>query len=91
MLCMGGPPTDPAVGATLRYFADRVKTFGTQRIGLTSPNRRVVPLTRDYQYAAAQFNKYAVASEPSQMQSGGLRRCPTSTMPAVSKTSWRCV
>ncbi len=62
MLCMGGPSTDSAVGATLRYFADRAKTFSTQRIGLTTPNRRVVPLTRDYQYAAAQFNKYAAAS-----------------------------
>ena len=29
---------DPVVGATLRYFADRVKAFTTQRIGLTSPN-----------------------------------------------------
>jgi hypothetical protein len=65
MLCMGGPSTDPAVGATLRYFAERVKTFSTQRIGLTTHNRRVVPLTRDYQYAAAQFSKYAVASEQS--------------------------
>jgi hypothetical protein len=62
MLCMGGPATDPVVGATLRYFAGRVKAFTTQRIGLTSPNRRVVPLTRDYQYAAAQFNDYAGAS-----------------------------
>ncbi|MGZ5395533.1 MAG: hypothetical protein ACXWEI_08700 [Mycobacterium sp.] len=65
MLCMGGPPTDAAVRATLRYFADQVKTFGTQRIGLTSADRRIVPLTRDYQYAAAQFNAYAAASEQS--------------------------
>jgi hypothetical protein len=63
MLCMGGPPTDPAVRATLRYFADQVKTFSTQRIGLTSVNRRIVPLTRDYQYAAAQLNDFAAASE----------------------------
>ncbi len=63
MLCMGGPPTDPAVRATLRYFADQVKTFGTERIGLTSADRRIVPLTRDYQYAAAQFNAYAAESE----------------------------
>jgi hypothetical protein len=65
MLCMGGPSTDPAVGATLRYFADRTKTFSTQRIGLTTPNRRAVPLTRDYQYVAAQFSKYAAAPEQS--------------------------
>ena len=48
-------PRIPPRAATLRYFAEQVKTFSTQRIGLTSPNRRVVPLTRDYQYAAAQF------------------------------------
>lgn len=56
MLCMGGAPADPAVRATLRYFAGQVQTFTTQRIGLTTADRRIVPLTRDYQYAAAQFN-----------------------------------
>ncbi|QRY52657.1 hypothetical protein [Mycolicibacterium septicum] len=55
MVCVGGPLTDPAVSATLQYFADRAGSFGTERIGLTSANRRVIPLTRDYQYAAAQF------------------------------------
>jgi hypothetical protein len=55
MLCVDGPATDPAQSAALRYFAEQVKTFSTQRIGLTSPNRRVVPLTRDYQYAAGKF------------------------------------
>ncbi|MCV7301798.1 hypothetical protein H7J93_19420 [Mycobacterium barrassiae] len=63
MLCMGGPPTDPAVRATLRYFAERVTGFTTQRIGLTTANRRIVPMTRDYQYAAEQFNGFAAASE----------------------------
>lgn len=56
MLCIGGAPTDPAVRTTLRYFAGQVQTFTTQRIGLTTADRRIVPLTRDYQYAAAQFN-----------------------------------
>ena len=56
MVCVGGAPTDPAVRATLRYFAEQVQTFTTQRIGLTTADRRIVPLTRDYQYAAAQFN-----------------------------------
>jgi hypothetical protein len=59
MVCIGGPQHSPGVAATLNYFADRITTFGTQRIGLTSANRRVVPLTRDYQYAAAQFADYA--------------------------------
>jgi hypothetical protein len=63
MLCLGGPVTEPAASATLRYFAERAKTFTTQRIGLTFQDRRVVPLTRDYQYAAARFNEYASASE----------------------------
>jgi hypothetical protein len=63
MLCMDGPPTDPAIRATLRYFAERVTGFTTQRIGLTSANRRIVPMTRDYQYAAAQFNDFAAASD----------------------------
>jgi hypothetical protein len=59
MLCVDAPVTDPTASAALRYFAEQVKTFDTQRIGLTSPNRRVVPLTRDYQYAAAQLSTYA--------------------------------
>jgi hypothetical protein len=59
MLCVGAPVTDPTAGAVLRYFADQVDHFGTQRIGLTSRNRRVVPLTRDYQYVKATFSDYA--------------------------------
>lgn len=55
MICAGGPATDPAVGETLRYFAEQVRGFGTERIGLTSANRRVIPLTRDHQYAAGRF------------------------------------
>lgn len=63
MVCVGGLPTDPAIAATLRYFGDRVGAFSTQRIGLTSADQRIVPLTRDYQYAAAKFNDYASGSE----------------------------
>jgi hypothetical protein len=59
MVCVGGAQNSPGVAATLKYFADRITTFGTQRIGLTSANRRIVPLTRDYQYAAARFADYA--------------------------------
>lgn len=55
MVCTGAPSTDPAVGAALQYFAEQVTAMGAERIGLTSANRRVIPLTRDYQYAAAQF------------------------------------
>lgn len=55
MVCVGGPSTDSAVSAALQYFADRAGSFGTERIGLSSANRRIIPLTRDYQYAAAEF------------------------------------
>ncbi|MCT7658501.1 hypothetical protein [Mycobacterium deserti] len=59
MLCVGDPVTDEATAEFLSYFAQQTRTFGTQRIGLTSQNRRVVPLTRDYQYAAERFNDAA--------------------------------
>jgi hypothetical protein len=63
MLCVGAPVSDRATSAFLTYFATKAKTFGTQRIGLTSPTRRVVPMTRDYQYAAGQFAAYASADQ----------------------------
>lgn len=55
MVCVGAPSADPAVAAVLQYFAEQAGTLGAERIGLTSVNRRIIPLTRDYQYAAAQF------------------------------------
>ncbi|MEH3143101.1 MAG: hypothetical protein PGN37_23665 [Mycobacterium kyogaense] len=61
MLCVGQPATDPATGQFLGYFARQTLTYGTQRIGLTSTDRRLVPLTRDYQYAAGRFGDYAEA------------------------------
>src|SRR5690349_7141005 len=64
MVCVGGPQDSPGVAATLNYFADRITNFGTQRIGLTSANRRVVPVTRDYLYAAAQFADSALQGSP---------------------------
>ena len=59
MVCVGAPVTDATVSKALQFFADSVREFRTERIGLTSANRRVIPLTRDYQYAAAQFIAYA--------------------------------
>lgn len=59
MVCAGAPSEDPAVNATLRYFASAAREFGTERIGLTSPDRRLIPITRDYQYAAGRFASYA--------------------------------
>lgn len=65
MLCVGAPVTDPTTGALLRHYAERADGYQTQRIGLTSVNSRVVPLTRDYQYAAGRFNDFAALSRTS--------------------------
>lgn len=59
MVCVGAPLTDPGAREALGFFAEAVPSFGAARIGLTSPNRRVVPMTRDHQYAAAQFADHA--------------------------------
>lgn len=65
MLCVGEPVAEPSTGQFLKYFAGQATTYGSQRIGLTSPTRRVVPMTRDYQYAAWRFGQYAsVAQQP---------------------------
>jgi hypothetical protein len=64
MLCVGQPVTDAATTELLDYFARQATTsYPTQRIALTSVNRRLVPLTRDHQYAAARFGEYAHARE----------------------------
>lgn len=62
MVCGGAAADDPAMSAALRDFAARIPTFDTQRIGLTVADRRVVPLTRDYQYAATRFADYERAA-----------------------------
>jgi hypothetical protein len=60
MVCIGQPVGDAATREVLDYFERNAATSPrTQRIGLTSINRRVVPLTRDHQYAAARFGEYA--------------------------------
>ena len=63
MLCVGQPVTDKTTGDFLTYFAGQARTYGTQRIGLTSPNRRVIPMTRDYQYVAGKLGDLAKASQ----------------------------
>ena len=63
MVCAGAPAGDPAMAAAMRFFAGHAGTSGTQRIGLTAPNRRVIPLTRDNQFASARFGEYAGAQE----------------------------
>lgn len=51
MLCVGQPVTDATSAGFLDYYAQQTASFTTQRIGLTSPTLRVVPMTRDYVYA----------------------------------------
>lgn len=63
MVCVGAPVTDAAVRTTLTFFAGAIGDFGTERIGLTSANRRIVPLTRDYQYAIETFSRYSDAAQ----------------------------
>jgi hypothetical protein len=81
MLCVGEPVTQQSTGEFLSYFAQQTTTFGTQRIGLTTPNRRVVPMTRDYQYAAGKFGDFAQAANA---QPGVSDRKAASFSPAVS-------
>lgn len=59
MLCVGEPVDAPNTGTFLSYFAQRAGTFGTERIGLTSANRRVIPLTRDHQFAVEKLGEAA--------------------------------
>lgn len=59
MACIGAPADDHAAIEAMRFFADRAGSLDTQRIGLTSSNRRVIPLTRDYQHARDVFSTYA--------------------------------
>jgi hypothetical protein len=62
VLCVGQPVTDAATAELLDYFARQAADLPqTDRIGLTSVNRRLVPLTRDHQYAATRFGEFARA------------------------------
>ncbi|OBG95617.1 hypothetical protein A5697_24015 [Mycobacterium sp. E3251] len=79
MLCVGQSVTDPATAELLDYFTRQAGTSPPrQRIGLTSVNRRLVPLTRDHQYAAARFGEYT----------GAHAAQPASFAPAVPYTDY---
>lgn len=86
MLCVGQPVTDGTTAAFLSHFAEQTRTSGTQRIGLTSPNRRVIPLTRDHSYAAEKLTDIAdVGSSPAEPElSRAQRSAAASFSPAVS-------
>jgi hypothetical protein len=81
MLCVGEPVTAEVTGQFLTHFADRARTFGTQRIGLTSSNRRVIPMTRDYQYVVGKLGDLA---QLSQEQPDDASVTAASFSPAVS-------
>ena len=53
-------------GEFLDYFARRATNDDpqAQRIGLTSLNRRVIPMTRDHQYVAAQARRLRRTAQP---------------------------
>ncbi|AQT80499.1 hypothetical protein B1R94_16325 [Mycolicibacterium litorale] len=59
MLCVGAGVTEGTTAQFLDYFARQATSYDAQRIGLTSANVRVVPLTRDYQFAAERLGDYA--------------------------------
>ena len=59
MICVGQPVTEASTAGLLNYYGHKIAGFDTQRIGLTSPTLRVVPLTRDHVYAAATFGEFA--------------------------------
>ncbi|KUI44216.1 hypothetical protein AU197_02980 [Mycobacterium sp. IS-1590] len=59
MLCVAEPVDDPSTSAFLSYFAQRTGAFGAQRVGLTSINRRIIPLTRDHQFAVEKLGEAA--------------------------------
>ncbi|WP_445170041.1 hypothetical protein ACTXG7_12430 [Mycolicibacterium sp. Dal123E01] len=61
MLCLGAPVTEGTTAQFLDHFARQTATFEAQRIGLTTPTARVVPLTRDYQFAAQRLGDYPAA------------------------------
>jgi hypothetical protein len=81
MLCVGQPITEETTGAFVNYFAAQARTYGTQRIGLTSPNRRVIPMTRDYQYVAGKLGDLAQLSQRPDEENRGVA---ASFSPAVS-------
>jgi hypothetical protein len=92
MLCIGEPVASAATGDFLTYFARQATTYGTERIGLTSRNRRVVPLTRDYQYAAGKFGEYAqlakLQDSDRSVQAAAVRDRAAAFAPPVSYTDY---
>lgn len=61
MLCVGAPVSEPSTAQFLDYFARR--DYDVQRIGLTSATARLIPLTRDYQFATERLSAFAAVGD----------------------------
>jgi len=59
MLCVGQPVTDPTTAAVFNYYAAQAKSYTNEQIGVTSPDRRVMPMTRDHTYAEQRLQYFA--------------------------------
>lgn len=90
MLCVGAPVTDGTTAQFLNHFAHEATTFDTQRIGLTSPTVRVLPLTRDYQYAAQRLGDYG-APTPEQAAEFAKTVAYTDYAPTLRDTVALCM
>ncbi|CAM3478156.1 hypothetical protein MYCO108962_22140 [Mycobacterium colombiense] len=89
MVCVGQPVGDAPTAELLDYFARQTANSPqAQRIGLTSANRRVVPLTRDHQYAAGRFGTMPAPARRRRRRSPP--RFPTPTTPRPRMTFLRC-
>ncbi|ADG96716.1 conserved hypothetical protein [Segniliparus rotundus DSM 44985] len=64
MLCVASPVTSPMASALLSYYQREAAALAEQpgsgqRIGLTSPTLRALPLTADHAFAARQLRRFA--------------------------------
>ena len=90
MLCVGAPVTDGTTAQFLNHFARQATTYDAQRIGLTSPTVRVLPLTRDYQYATQRLSDYG-APNPAQAAEFAKAVSYTDYAPSLRDTLALCM
>lgn len=59
MLCVGQPVTDPTTAAMFSYYAEKVKSYTNDQIAVTSNDLRVMPMTRDREFAEQRLRYFA--------------------------------
>jgi hypothetical protein len=59
MLCVGQPVTDPTTADLLDFYAEQIRSFSDDAIGVTSANLRAMPMTRDRGYAEQRLQYFA--------------------------------